>query len=367
MLFNLDKESKKNLLEHYRREALISSLRKIEQRKKEREADKYNLEQKEMRQNEIIELINQEKLAKKEKLKKEYNSMLQRTKGFLPKKNQIILKNWGQKRDPFVLPVLNSDNSGMNRGNKFLLEEISNSNFEKLTSIQKQKAILKQVDHMNEYLTDKPNEKEMKQFFKMRKQNRYNFYKDLLFSQYQEAINKDLNLYGTNDELIIKQKKKKNLTSNPYILKKNYDFGASSLLHNPIVNPENNYNYNKYINYQSYRLNLNNSRNHNNAKLFKLKSMENLKFSSDNIYDCENGYNEINKNVLNGNNKNNWNNEISENHTIDLNYSKEFKENDKIPLKITKYKLNTINKQNNNEINSNFKRNLSQGDICPKF
>ena len=43
MLFNLDKISKKNLLEHYRRQALISSLRKIEERKKEKEVDKYTL------------------------------------------------------------------------------------------------------------------------------------------------------------------------------------------------------------------------------------------------------------------------------------------------------------------------------------
>ena len=51
MLFNLDKESKKNILENYRREALISTLRKIEQRKKEGAEDKFNLEQKQMRQN----------------------------------------------------------------------------------------------------------------------------------------------------------------------------------------------------------------------------------------------------------------------------------------------------------------------------
>ena len=66
MLFNLDKISKKNLLEQYRRQALISSLRKIEERKKEKEVDKYNLEQKEIRQNKILELINKEKFEKKE-------------------------------------------------------------------------------------------------------------------------------------------------------------------------------------------------------------------------------------------------------------------------------------------------------------
>ena len=45
--------SQKNILENYRHEALISSLRKIEQKKKEKEEDKFNLEQKEMRQKEI--------------------------------------------------------------------------------------------------------------------------------------------------------------------------------------------------------------------------------------------------------------------------------------------------------------------------
>ena len=38
------------------------------------------------------EIINKEKRAKREKLKKEYNLMLQRTKGPLPKKVYIIKK-----------------------------------------------------------------------------------------------------------------------------------------------------------------------------------------------------------------------------------------------------------------------------------
>ena len=54
-----------------------------------------------MRQNEMDEIINKEKRAKREKLKKEYNLMLQRTKGLLPKKTQLILKNWGLKKRTF--------------------------------------------------------------------------------------------------------------------------------------------------------------------------------------------------------------------------------------------------------------------------
>ena len=366
MLFNLDKQSKKNILAYYRREAIISSLRKIEERKKEKDADKFNLDQKEIRQKEIMELINKEKLAKKEKLKREYNSMIQKTKGFLPKKKQLILKNWGQKKETFILPILNSDNSGRDKTkeNRNLLNEINNNkNFEKLTPNEKEKEILKQVDHMNGYLTDKPNEKEMMQYFRQRRENRHNFYKDLLFSQYKEAINKDFNLYGTNDELIIKQKKRKNLTVNPYILKKNYDFGASSLMHNPIINPENNYNYNKYIDYKRYGLNPDYSRNRQNGKLFKLNSMDNMKFI-DKIKDYNNENNEFKQY---NNKNNNWNDKISENHAIDLNYKKDFSSIDKIPLKITKYKLNIINEHNNKDNCFKFRKNLSQGNIYPDF
>ena len=194
MLFNLDKESKKIILENYRREALISSLRKKEQKRKELEEDKYNLLQKEKRQKEIMEQINNEKLVKQEKIKKEYNLMLQRTKGLPYKKTQLILKNWGQKKENLFLPFLNSDNSITNKPKIININNINNDDFRNLSLNQKEKEILKQVDHMNDYLTDNQNDNEMMQYFKIQKENRHMFYKDLLFSQYQEVINKDFNL-----------------------------------------------------------------------------------------------------------------------------------------------------------------------------
>ena len=351
MLFNLDKESKKHLLENYRHEALISSLRKIEQKKKEKDEDKINLIQKEKRQNEIIELINKEKLEKREKLKKEYYLMLERTKGFLPKKNQLVLKNWGQNKESYILPSLqsNSSNSTKQNTNKILINDNNFNNFESLNRNEREKEILKQVDHMNEFLTDKQNQNEMSQYFKKRKENRHLFYKDLLFSQYLDSINKNFNLYGTQDELIIKQKKKKILTENPYIYnKKNYNFGASTLSHNPITNPENNYNYNKYIDYQSYKLIPGNSRNYNN--LDKLNSMENLKYINNN-------------NEIGISSYYNLNNNIYKSHTIDIN---DINRSNKLPLKISRYKFNIINNKITNKENIPFfKRNLSQTNIYP--
>ena len=42
---------------------------------------------------------------------------------------------------------------------------------------------------MKEFLNDKQNNNEMVKYFKMRKDKRHLFYKDFLFSQYQDAIN----------------------------------------------------------------------------------------------------------------------------------------------------------------------------------
>ena len=43
--------------------------------------------------------------------------MLQRTKGFLPKNNHLIVKNWGQKKEPLYLPALNSESYSFNNKN----------------------------------------------------------------------------------------------------------------------------------------------------------------------------------------------------------------------------------------------------------
>ena len=77
---------------------------------------------------------------------------------------------------------------------------------------------------------------------------------------------------------------KSDAKSIPYIKKRKYDFGTSSLDHNPIVNPENNYNYNKYINYQSFAAGLNSLNNsRNNNKVYKIKRLNNLD-NNDNIH-----------------------------------------------------------------------------------
>ena len=381
MLFNLDRQSKQNILEHYKQEALKSRLRKEEEKKREMEEDRNNLQLKEKRQKETIDMMNKEIIFNRNKIKKEYNLMLQKTKGYLPRKTDIIINNWGQSKDPIILPKVKINNSSIAKSfnTKSFLNNNNKKDFIHLTQIQKEKEILKQIDHMDEYLTDKPNLNEVKQYFLMQKENRHNFYKDLLYNQYKNAINKNLNLYGTKDELILKERKKKFISDNPYIKKRKYESGSTSLEHNPIVNPENNYNYNKYINYKNFAVSLNTSRNDN--KLYNLNNLNsfennysnnnnqtinNNNFSTNLNYD-NNSYYRYN-NILNNNDKKE-NNTISINKKIlEKNYSNNnyYNLNSQNPLEIRKNTYNIYNEktQRSNAKNDyKIKRNFSQGDI----
>ena len=381
MLFNLDRQSKQNILEHYKQEALKSRLRKEEEKKREMEEDRNNLQLKEKRQKETIDMMNKEIIFNRNKIKKEYNLMLQKTKGYLPRKTDIIINNWGQSKDPIILPKVKINNSSIAKSfnTKSFLNNNNKKDFIHLTQIQKEKEILKQIDHMDEYLTDKPNLNEVKQYFLMQKENRHNFYKDLLYNQYKNAINKNLNLYGTKDELILKERKKKFISDNPYIKKRKYESGSTSLEHNPIVNPENNYNYNKYINYKNFAVSLNTSRNDNKL------------YNSNNLNSFENNYSNNNNQTINNNNfstnlnydNNSYyrynnilnNNDKKENNTISINkkileknYSNNnyYNLNSQNPLEIRKNTYNIYNEktQRSNAKNDyKIKRNFSQGDI----
>ena len=375
MLFHLDRQAKQIILEHYRQEALKSRLKKEEEKKKEMEEDKANLQLKEKRQKATIDLMNEEILFNRNKLKKEYNLMLQKTKGYIPRKTDIIINNWGQSKDEFILPEVKTNISSKNNVfiNKSFLNNYSKNDFIHLTPIQKEKEILKQVDHMHEYLTDKQNLNEIKQYFLVQKENRHNFYKDLLYSQYKNALNKNLNLYGTKDALILKNRKKKFISDNPYIKKRKYDFGTSSLDHNPIVNPENNYNYNKYINYQSFAAGLNSLNNsRNNNRVYKIKSLNSLdgnlynnqknvlnnnqNSNKNNVYDRYSCNNNTNNNLNARNNKEVYRNILG---NINNNYNL----NSNRPIKVTNNENNINNNQNLESNDFNLRRNFSQGDI----
>lgn len=264
MLFNLDRNLKQSILAEYKKEALLYEQKKqLEKQQKIKEEQEY-LEQLNKQEEENYKKLKDEENLKKTNQMKYYQEILN-SPDKNSRKKELIIKNWGQPRKGLTpykenKNIFRKDTNNSN-SNKYEID------YNSLSPIQKQKIyIRKSDDHMNNYLTDEQNKDELSKFLKEEKIYRQKYYKDLVNSQYEEAqrINKDR--YGTNDILII-EKKRKNYFNENNISKKNYDFGKSTLMHNPIVNPENNITYNKYIN---FRL--------NKSNIFKTEnSLKNLK------------------------------------------------------------------------------------------
>jgi hypothetical protein len=115
-------------------------------------------------------------------------------------------------------------------------------------SLQKrEKEIILRRDIIGKYLTDENNTEELVKDLRRDQEKSRQFYKEINDLQYLEYQKNNIDLYGTIDPLIIKRYKRKFLTENPYHMKIKNDYWKSNLAHNPIINPENDMNYNKYI------------------------------------------------------------------------------------------------------------------------
>ena len=265
MLFNLDRNLKHSILEEYKKEALLHEQRKQQEKQQKIKEEQEYLDKINKQEEEIYQKKKEEENRIKNNQMKYYQEIIN-SPDKNARKKELIIKNWGQSRE-HLTPYKENKN--------FFRKDTNNSNSNKyeidynsLSPIQRQKIyIRKSDDHMNKYLTDEQNKDELSKYLKEEKLYRQKYYKDLINSQYEEAqrINKDR--YGTNDILIIEKKRKNYFNENNNISKKKYDFGKSNLVHNPIVNPENNITYNKYIN---FRL--------NKSNIFKTEnSLKNLK------------------------------------------------------------------------------------------
>ena len=278
MLFNLDRNLKQSILAEYKKEALLYEKKKQQEKQQKIKEEQEYLEQLSKQEEENYKKLKDEENLKKSNQMKYYQEILN-SPDKNARKKEIIINNWGQNRNQQASKK-GEDNIFRKESNKNKYELDYNS----LSPIQRQKIyIIKGDDHMNNYLTDEQNKDELSKYLKEEKIYRQKYYKDLINSQYEEAqrINKDR--YGTNDILIIENKRKKYFNENNISLNKRYDFGRSNLLHNPIVNPENNIGYNKYIN---FRLNKSNilknilSNNNNDNSENNLKEINNNNSSS---------------------------------------------------------------------------------------
>ena len=305
MLFNLDRNIKHSILEEYKREALLHQQRKERERQQKIKEEREYLEEKKRKDLISSQILKEEEMRKKNKQMKEYQEMLSNIqyKNYL--KNEVQIKNWGQTRNltiPYKDKNTFKNNFRKDPNNNFTVDYYS------LSPTQKEKMFIRKTDNMKKYLTDEQNNDEIMNFLKGQKQYRQKYYKELLNTQFQAAQKKIKDKYGTNDILIIENKKRSHLVDDNLLKSdKKYDFGKSNLLHNPIINPENDIAYNRYINLRINKSNLlknsiqNNINNNNNNKKGNSLEIKTDEFS--NNQRVNNEYNDYSNYVRNNNKK----------------------------------------------------------------
>ena len=302
MFFNLDRNSKQNLFNQYKQEALDYRQKKnIEKQKRIQEEREY-LARRELLEKEADERIFREKLQRKNAQREEYNSMLMKTKNNIPgyrhntnRNKEVVLNNWGGQEKNHQIQIQNNIPQSPPQQN----DVNTNKNFITIPQGEgtpwKGRKSFRNEDHLGNFLNDDRNDQELTNYIKSEKEYKQKMYKDLLYSQFQEATNKNLNLYGTNDPLIVERKRKRYLSQDPFAKNNNYDFSKSSLSHNPIVDPQNNLEYNKYLKFSESQRNINNRGNYqinNNSNNQRIQYQNNNNITP-NINNTYNNYNPL--------------------------------------------------------------------------
>ena len=217
---------KKNILEQFRQEALkyrekkkYEKLRRIQEEREFllKQEEKYKIDE---------ELQKKEKHKKQEQEINQYNLMLSKLNSKIPLTQRY---KTNPKKKPYI---------------KFNINEI-----EKNKSLQKrERDIIARKDIIGKYLTDENNTEELFTDLRIEKAKRNRFYKEIGDLQYLEYQKNNINLFGTADPLIVERKKRKLLANDPFTHNINkYSYWKSNLPNNPILNPENNVHYNKYL------------------------------------------------------------------------------------------------------------------------
>ena len=303
MFFNLDRNSKQNLFNQYKQEALDYRQKKnIEKQKRIQEEREY-LARRELLEKEADERIFREKLQRKNAQREEYNSMLMKTKNNIPgyrhntnRNKEVVLNNWGGQEKNHQIQIQNNIPQSPPQQN----DVNANKNFITIPQGEgtpwKGRKSFRNEDHLGNFLNDDRNDQELTNYIKSEKEYKQKMYKDLLYSQFQEATNKNLNLYGTNDPLIVERKRKRYLSQDPFAKNNNYDFSKSSLSHNPIVDPQNNLEYNKYLKFSESQRNINNRGNYqiNNNNVNNQRMQYQNNNNTPNINNVNNTYNNYN-------------------------------------------------------------------------
>ena len=363
MLGNVNKNLKKNILEQFRQEAInYEEKKKYEKLKKIQEEKEYLLKQEQL-YNKDEELINKEKHKKKEQEFNEYNLMLTKLHSKTPIYRYNSNPNSNIKR-----PII-----------KFNVNEIENNK----SLLKREKEIIYRRDIIGKYLTDENNTEELFKDLRREKEKSQRYYREINDLQYLEYQKKNKKLFGTVDPLIVKRAKKKILTENPFSHKIKYDFWKSNLSYNPILNPENNVHYNRYLfqeevdcnNYNNMIMNEKNKNNNKNYRSIDTNFQKNhikIKLPKNNNNYNNDNFNEQDKKIINIdiNNNNKFNEEITNNHYIESNTNLS---NTKYEMDLKKkffninydyYKIN--NNYNKKEEKINYNNDSYRPKICKR-
>ena len=312
MFFNLDKNSKQNLFNQYKQDAIDYRQKKnIEKQRRIQEEREY-LARRELLEKEADERIYREKLQRKNAQREEYNTMLMKTKNNIPgyrhntnRNKEVVLNNWGGQEKNHQIQIQNNipqsppEQNNVNANKKFITIPQGEG------TPWKGRKSYRNEDHLGNFLNDDRNDQELTNYIKSEKEYKQKMYKDLLYSQFQEATNKNLNLYGTNDPLIVERKRKRYLSQDPFAKNNNYDYSKSSLIHNPIVDPQNNLEYNKYLKFSESQRNINNRGNYQiNNNNVNNQRMQYQNSNTPNVNNVNNTYTNFNNNNINNNNYN---------------------------------------------------------------
>ena len=351
MFFNLDKTSRQNLLNEYKQEALNYQQKKLDEKQKRIQEEREYIAKREKEEKEANDKLIRERQERKNAQMEEYQSMLMKNKNKTPgyrynsfkNKNEIVLNNWGGQE---INHNIQNRPQNQNQNENQKLPQTNNANLEVNILTQgnadldtpwygrRGRGAFRNEDHLGNLFNYNIDDKEINKYLRDEKENKQKIYKDLLYSQFQEAKNKNLNLFGTNDPVIVDRKKRRYLSENPYARKDNYEFGKSTLTHNPILDPQNNMDYNKYLRFSESNSNINNRNNYQ---------------TNNNIHVQQNNYEQ---NIGNQNIKNDYNNinrkfdEFKSNNYDTSNMKMGGRSNNFTPIE-----LNSQNNINNNNLN----------------
>lgn len=185
MLFNVDRNTKQSILNQYKQDALDYENRKAHERQKKIEEERALLEQAQKQEAQFEDRLKLEKMRRQNEVMGEYKKMLQQTDGKPVRHSKIEdvkINNYGydpNKNDPIQYLQQMQRNNTFNSGVQNQMTQ-----FGRATSpSQKEKYLINREDHMGNFLTDKVNEGEVKNYFQVQKQNQQMFYKEMLDNQ----------------------------------------------------------------------------------------------------------------------------------------------------------------------------------------